>query len=117
MVPVICAIMHDGNGQLLNCNADSVASAVAMGLSRQVATDLIFCFEKPGVLADVDRDDSLIRTIDGDSYVTLRASGVISKGMIPKLENAMNALRGGVSAVIIKSASNLLEAEGTVITL
>lgn len=117
MVPVMCAIMHDGNGQLLNCNADSVASAVAMGLSRQVATDLIFCFEKPGVLAEVDRDDSLIRTIDGDSYETLRASGVISKGMIPKLENAMTALRGGVSAVIIKSASNLLEAEGTVITL
>lgn len=117
LTPVVCAIMHNGDGQLLNCNADTVASAIAAGMSRQASTDLIYCFEKAGVLADINDESSVIRSIDTDNYTSLKASGTVSKGMIPKIDNAMRALHQGVKEVYIKSASNLLEAEGTVITL
>ena len=117
LTPVVCAIMHDGNGQLLNCNADSVASAVAIGISRQAKTDLIFCFEKNGVLADVDDENSLVRMIDTESFERMKASGAINSGMLPKIDNAMHALRSGVSEVYIKSAANLLEALGTLVIL
>ena len=117
LTPVVCAIMHDGNGQLLNCNADSVASAVAIGISRQAKTDLIFCFEKNGVLADVDDENTLVRMIDTESFERMKASGAINSGMLPKIDNAMHALRSGVSEVYIKSAANLLEALGTLVIL
>ncbi len=117
ITPVVCAIMHDGDGQLLNCNADSVAAAVAMAVSRISSVDLIYCFEKPGVLADAGDDSSLIRQIDAETYDSLRAEGVVSKGMIPKIDNAMAALRGGVSEVYIKSAANLLSPVGTLVCL
>lgn len=117
VTPVICAIMHDGAGQLLNCNADSVAGAVAVASSRINPVDLVYCFEKPGVLSEPDDDSSVIRHIDSESYAQLRADGVISRGMIPKIDNAMAALRGGVSEVYIKSADNLLNSLSTVVTL
>lgn len=117
LTPVVCAIMHDGEGQLLNCNADSVAAAVAMAVSRMSSVDLIYCFEKPGVLADADDDSSLIRQIDAETFDSLRAEGIVSKGMIPKIDNAMAALHGGVSEVYIKSAANLLSPVGTLICL
>jgi len=117
ITPVVCAIMHDGDGQLLNCNADSVAAAVAMAVSRISSVDLIYCFEKPGVLADADDDSSLIRRIDVEAFDSLRAEGVISKGMIPKIDNAMAALHGGVSEVYIKGAANLLSPVGTLVCL
>lgn len=116
MVPVFCAIMHDGNGTLLNCNADTVASAVAAGCSRIAPTELIYCFEKDGVLSDVDNPDSLIPLITPDSYNALRAEGVISKGMIPKIDNAFAAIERGVSSVTIKNSAALLSDRGTVIT-
>lgn len=117
LTPVICAIMHDGNGTLLNCNADTVASAIAVAASRISPVDLIYCFEKPGVLADADDDSTLIRTIDSDSFDDLRQRGIVSKGMIPKIDNALKAIRAGVSGVYIKSAANLLNATGTSIML
>ena len=117
LTPVVCAIMHDGNGQLLNCNADSVASAVAIGISRQAKTDLIFCFEKSGVLADVNDENSLVRMIDETVLEQMKTSGSINSGMLPKIDNAMHALRSGVSEVYIKSAANLLEALGTLVIL
>lgn len=117
LTPVVCAIMHDGNGQLLNCNADSVASAVAIGVSRQAKTDLIFCFEKSGVLADVNDENSLVRIIDTDVFEKMKISGSINSGMLPKIDNAMHALNSGVSEVYIKSAANLLEALGTLVIL
>lgn len=117
ITPVVCAIMHDGDGQLLNCNADSVAAAVAMAVSRISSVDLIYCFEKPGVLADADDDSSLIRRIDVEAFDSLRTKGVISKGMIPKIDNAMAALHGGVSEVYIKGAANLLSPVGTLVCL
>lgn len=116
-VPVMCAVMHDGNGTLLNCNADTVASAVAVACSRIASTDLIYCFEKPGVLADAENPDTLIESIDERSYKALRSGGVITKGMIPKMENALASVRAGVGNVYIKCASNLLNDTGTVVGL
>lgn len=82
---MFCAITHDGEGSLLNSNADSVASAVAVAAARIAPTDMHFCFEKLGVLRDVEDEDSLIAEIRPDSYRELRETGVVNKGMIPKL--------------------------------
>ena len=117
MVPVFCAIMHDGNGTLLNCNADTVASAVAAGCSRVTPSSLVYCFEKVGVLADIDDSSSLITSITPDIFADLRSRGVIADGMIPKITNALEAIRQGVSSVTIKNSANLLEQRGTVITI
>lgn len=116
IVPVFCAIMHDGNGTLLNCNADSVASAVAVAASRIAPTRLVFCFEKDGVLTDVDNPGSLIESVTPQSYTGLRAGGVVNKGMIPKIDNAFAAIAAGVESVTIKHSDNLLNPRGTTIT-
>lgn len=115
LTPVVCAIMHDGTGTLLNCNADSVASAIATGMSRRGRCSLIYCFEKPGVLADPDDDSSVIERIDSRNLEALKASGAITKGMIPKITNALAATDSGVSEVIIKSSADLLSGGGTII--
>nr|MDE5745029.1 acetylglutamate kinase [Paramuribaculum sp.] len=116
IVLVFCAIMHDGAGSLLNCNADSVASAVAVAASRIAPARLIFCFEKDGVLTDVDNPDSLIESVTGESYRILKENGVVNKGMIPKIDNAFAAISQGVSSVTIKHSDNLLNERGTTIT-
>ena len=115
MAPVFSAIMHDGKGTLLNCNADSVASAVALGAAEIAPTDLVFCFEKAGVLRNPDDDTSLIREITAATYPPLKADGVVSKGMIPKIENALKAVEKGVRSVTIRSSENLSTGIGTVI--
>ena len=115
--PVFCAITHDGEGSLLNSNADSVASAVAVAASRIAPTDMHFCFEKLGVLRDVDDPDSLIAEIRPDSYRELRELGVVNKGMIPKIDNAFCAVEKGVKSVTIKHSDNLLSNIGTIIKL
>lgn len=116
-VPVFCAITHDGEGTLLNCNADSVASALAIGMAGTTAADLVYCFEQPGVMEDIERPDSLIPEITPALYASLKESGVVSKGMIPKIENALRAVELGVSSVTIKHADNLNNTTGTVIHL
>ena len=115
IVPVFCAIMHDGRGSLLNCNADSVASAVAHGAARIAPSDLVFCFEKRGVLRDPDNDASVIPEITAASFEELRRTGVVSRGMLPKIENALRAVADGVRSVVIKHADDLLSEQGTVI--
>ncbi|MCH5233198.1 MAG: acetylglutamate kinase, partial [Muribaculaceae bacterium] len=115
IVPVFCAICHDNHGQLLNCNADSVASSIAMACSAIDKVNLIYCFEKSGILINIDDENSLIPTITQDEFDHLKATGVISKGMIPKVENSLNAVRKGVSEVRICKAENLLSGEGTLI--
>lgn len=115
VTPVFCAITHDGKGSLLNSNADSVASAVAVAVSSIAPVDLVFCFEKTGVLRDVDDPQSLIAEIRPDIYAALRAEGVINKGMIPKIDNAFRAIGQGVASVTIKHSDNLLADAGTVI--
>lgn len=107
ITPIFCAITHDTKGTLLNSNADSVASAVAVAASTIATTDLIFCFEKQGVLRDVEDDTSVIQLITRADYPTLRSEGIISKGMIPKIDNAFRAIDEGVASVTIKHSEQL----------
>lgn len=116
LTPVFCAICCDGKGGLLNCNADSVASAVAKAMARRETTDLIYCFEKAGVLRDVDDPASVIAEITRATFDTLRAEGVIADGMIPKVENALNAVDCGVRSVTIRSSEDINIPSGTKIT-
>ena len=116
VTPVFSAITHDGNGTLLNSNADSVASAVAVAASQIAETDLVFCFEKQGVLRDVEDEDSVISLITKADYPALRNDGIISKGMIPKIDNAFRAIDEGVASVTIKHSEALCNASaGTTI--
>ena len=115
ITPVFSAIMHDGKGTLLNCNADSVASAIALGAAQIAPTELVFCFEKAGVLRDPEDDTTLIREITAATYPPLKEDGTVSKGMIPKIENALKAIEKGVRSVTIKHSDNLLNDTGTVI--
>ncbi len=118
VTPVFSAIMHNGEGMLLNCNADTVASSVALGMSRVADTELVFCFEKKGVLTDIDDDNSVIKNITPESYAEYKASGVINKGMIPKIDGALKAVSQGVKSVTIKHSEDLLKADsGTTLTL
>lgn len=101
ITPVFCAITHDGEGQLLNTNADTVAAEVAIATSQQYDTDLLYCFEKAGVLTDVDDELSVIPQIDQQDYQRLKLKGIVQKGMIPKLDNCFYALDHEVSNVYI----------------
>jgi acetylglutamate kinase len=101
IVPVFCAITHDGNGQLLNTNADTIASELAIALSEIFDVTLNFCFEKPGVLFDADDDTSVISTLDQELYSKLKSEKAIHSGMIPKLDNCFNSLSKGVSKIKI----------------
>ncbi|MDN5289356.1 MAG: argB [Mucilaginibacter sp.] len=105
--PVFCALTHDGEGQLLNTNADTIASALAVSLSTLYDTTLIYCFEKKGVLQDIDDEDSLIRDINPAHYDELKARRIIHSGMLPKLDNAFTAIACGVKAVIIGKSDDL----------
>jgi len=106
-VPVIAPITHDGKGSLLNTNADTIASELATSLCSRYELRLIFCFEKPGVLANEADEKSLIPEMDPLLFEELKNQGVITGGMIPKLENGFNALRSGVSAVVITNAQGI----------
>jgi len=105
--PVFCALTHDGEGQLLNTNADTIASALAVAMSESYHTTLIYCFEKKGVLNDVNDEDSLIREIDPQRYEELKLKQIIHSGMLPKLDNAFTAISCGVKAVIIGHSDDL----------
>ena len=103
IVPVFCAITHDGHGQLLNTNADTIAAELAVAGSAHFDVTLLYCFEKKGVLTDVGNEDSVIKNLTFETYRELRAQGAIHSGMLPKLENCFNALNRGVSAIGIGS--------------
>lgn len=105
--PVFCAITHDGNGQLFNTNADTIASEIAIGMSGIYSTTLYYCFEKKGVLSDVSEDNSVIKNIDSDSYQDLLQKKIIADGMLPKLENCFHALEKNVTKVCIGDISML----------
>ncbi|MDQ7947592.1 MAG: acetylglutamate kinase [Pedobacter sp.] len=107
LIPVLCAITHDGDTQLLNTNADTIASAVAVAMSQHEETNLVYCFEKKGVLKDVANEDSVVREIRAGQFEALQADGTVAGGMIPKLHNAFEAIKKGVSAVYIGQADEL----------
>lgn len=117
ITPVFCAITHDGNGSLLNTNADTMASSIAVALASEYYVRLIYCFEKDGVLSNPNDNDSLIPLITQNSYSQLLDEGKVVDGMIPKLDNAFLALREGVAEVIIKHADNLLNDRETLLKL
>ncbi|MFA6260552.1 MAG: acetylglutamate kinase [Bacteroidia bacterium] len=100
-VPVFSPITHDGNGQLLNTNADTIASAIAIAMSTEYRVKLLYCFGKGGVLEDIQNEHSIIRELNLDSYKQLEQRGAIHTGMIPKLDNAFHAIQQGVSEVHI----------------
>ena len=108
-VPVVAPITYDGNGGLLNTNADTVARTVAVALSAVYETELVYCFEKKGVLADVGNEDSVIPEITLEHYARLKAEGVVADGMVPKLDNAFEAIGAGVSRVVICGSDALRE--------
>jgi acetylglutamate kinase len=105
--PVFSAITHDGKGQLLNTNADTIASVLAVSMSGLYETSLIYCFEKAGVLLDVEDDSSLIKSIDPPYYHELKRQGIINEGMIPKLDNAFEAIEKGLKEVCIGKSDSL----------
>lgn len=117
VVPVFCAITHDGNGSLLNTNADTIAYSLAAALSKYYRTTLFYCFEKEGVLRDINDEDSLISSITFGEYIDLKSQGVIAGGMIPKIDNSFKAIQNGVSEVVILHAKNLLNGKGTKLIL
>ena len=115
LTPVFCAITCDTEGNLLNTNADTVASAIAVSLASTASTDLIYCFEKDGVLADRNDDSSLIERITPAYFEELKARGIVADGMLPKLENAFKAINSGVERVVIKNSSNIGNSRQTVL--
>lgn len=112
ITPVFSAITHDRNGNLLNTNADTLASKIAIALSEIYEVELTYCFEKKGVLMDIAKEESLLPTIHFKEYERLKLAKIISHGMIPKLDNAFEAVRQGVKKVKICHAENLAS-EGT----
>lgn len=107
--PVFCAITHDGAGQLLNTNADTIAARLAIALAGSYRVKLHYCFEKNGVLLDPTDDHSVIRQLDPQAYRQHQATGAINEGMIPKLDNAFAALNQQVAEVFIAGPQTLGE--------
>ena len=115
ITPVVAPLTHDGQGHILNTNADTMASETAKALAPLYDVTLIFAFEKRGVLRNPDDDDSVIQTITHADFDRYRADGTISGGMLPKIENALSAVDAGVRRVIITKADAIDGQQGTVI--
>ena len=115
ITPVMAPLTHDGEGHILNTNADTIASETAKALANLYDVTLIFSFEKKGVLLNPDDDDSVIATINHADFERYKANGTISGGMLPKIENALSAIDAGVSKVIITLATAIDGKHGTTI--
>lgn len=115
ITPVMAPLTHDGEGHILNTNADTIASETAKALANIYDVTLIFSFEKKGVLSNPDDDDSVIPVITKEDFERYKAEGTISGGMLPKIENALRAVDAGVSRVIITLATAIDGKHGTVI--
>ena len=107
LIPVFAPITHDGEGQLLNTNADTIASGIAVALSDNYDVSLVYCFEKKGVLRDVDDESSVISQINSTDFENLKSDNIIAGGMLPKLQNAFVAISTGVKEVYIGKADEL----------
>ena len=116
ITPVMAPLTHDGQGNILNTNADTIASETAKALAEFYDVTLIYSFEKKGVLSNPDDDDSVIPTINRADFERYKADGTISGGMLPKIENALSAIDSGVSRVIITLATAIDGHSGTIIS-
>lgn len=118
VVPVMAPLTHDGRGRMLNTNADTIAAETAMALADAYDVTLVYCFELPGVMTNPDDLTSVIRHIDREKFERLAAEGIVSGGMLPKLENCLRAVEAGVNRVVITCADALgIEDKGTVISM
>ncbi|MBO4660968.1 MAG: acetylglutamate kinase [Prevotella sp.] len=115
VVPIMAPLTHDGNGHMLNTNADTIAGETAKALASFYDVTLIYCFEKNGVLSNADDDDSVIPLITRDDFSRLVADGTVAGGMIPKIENSLAAVEAGVGRVIITKATAIDGTKGTII--
>lgn len=115
ITPVMAPLTHDGQGTILNTNADTIASETAKALAPYYDVTLIFSFEKKGVLSNPDDDDSVIPVITRADFIKYKEDGTISGGMLPKIENALAAIDAGVSRVIITLATAIDGNAGTII--
>ena len=109
MVPVFSAITHNGQGQLLNTNADTLASELAIAMTSAYKVGLVYCFEKSGVLENAEDETTVVKKINRNEYLDLKLQNKINKGMLPKMEAAFNAIDKGVNIVQIGKAENLLQ--------
>jgi acetylglutamate kinase len=112
-VPVLSPITHDKKGLLLNTNADTIANETAKALAKHYNVTLVYCFEKSGVLLDENDDTHVIPEINRSLFEEYKAKNIITGGMVPKLENALQAVEKGVKQVIITKASEILSRKGT----
>lgn len=117
ITPVLAPLTHDGKGLILNTNADTIAAQTAQALASKYEVTLIYCFEKKGVLLDENDDDSVILKLNKRLFEKYTNEGIITEGMLPKLENAFDAIEKGVHSVIITKASELGYDSGTKIEL
>lgn len=108
IVPVFAPLTHNSLGQILNTNADTIASALAIALSQRYKVRLIYCFEKKGILTDINDEQSVLNTINSDTYKHLLAEGKLFEGIIPKIDNAFAAINAGVNEVVVGHADDLL---------
>lgn len=108
LVPVFAAMTHDGLGNLFNTNADTIASSIAVGIAKDFEVELNYSFELNGVLKDIDDPSSVIPEINQTNYGLLKAEGIINAGMIPKIDNAFDALKSGVKAVRIMNSEHII---------
>ncbi len=113
--PVMAPLTHDGHGQMLNTNADTIAAETAKALAERYDVTLMYCFEKPGVMADPDDDSTLIPVITRQDFKRLKADGTVTGGMLPKLENAFSAIDAGVSRVNITLSTAIDGRHGTMV--
>lgn len=113
VTPVLAPLTHNGKGMMLNTNADTIAAETAKAMSKLFKVKLVYCFEKPGVLQDEHDDDSVIPKLNAQNYKKYVLSGIISGGMIPKLDNAFDAINSGVEEVVITKFENLNTPLGT----
>lgn len=115
VVPVLAPLTHDGNGNMLNTNADTIAAEAAKALAKHFDVTLMFCFEKKGVLRNAEDEESVIETISKKDFIEYVNNGIIQGGMIPKLENAFDAIDNGVSQVVITRADQIGKNTGTIV--
>ena len=109
IVPVVAPLTHDGNGHILNTNADTIASLLSTTLSEHYTVNLIFCFEKEGVLSDLQDENSAIRDLNESLYNELKKENKLFAGILPKIDNAFSAINNGVNKVIIGHSSKLIQ--------
>lgn len=113
VIPVVAPLTHDGKGTILNTNADTIASEIAIEFSNYYSVYLFYCFEKMGVLRDANDNSSLIYDLDIELFKEYQNTGIIKDGMIPKLENGFRAKKNGVKEVLITNPENIANARGT----